>query len=149
MALRELLEQKRRKVITIDGGDTVEDAIDVMAAGKVSALVVLENQRPAGIFAARDLLRTYLTNRQRPFSQIRLNDAMTSRLLTATADDSITSTMAVMLREDIRHLPVVDSQGVVGMLTLKDLIEHRLSALDAEINHLRQYIEDLHDAVHD
>ena len=149
MAIRELLEQKGHPVITIDGGRTVDEALQLMAANKVSALVVLEHQRPVGMFAERDVLRTYLAHRQRPFSEVSMREAMTPRLVTASPDDNAASMLDAMLREDIRHLPVVENQSIVGMLTAKDLIEHRLGYLDAELDYLREYIADLHEAGRD
>jgi len=149
MAVRELLERKGRQVITIDGSHTVDEAVHLMAAKKVSALVVLENEQPVGIFAERDLLRTYLTYRQRPFAEIRLNEAMTPRLVTASPEDNAASTLEKMLRENIRHLPVIENQSIVGMLTVRDLIEYRLGYLDAEMDYLREYIADLHEAGRD
>ncbi|KPJ79055.1 MAG: hypothetical protein AMJ54_01030 [Deltaproteobacteria bacterium SG8_13] len=149
MAVRELLEKKGRKAITIDGGHTVEEAVHRMATHNVSALVVLENAQPVGMFAERDLLRTYLTHRQRPFSEIRLVEAMTPRLLVAAPQDDTASTLEMMLREGIRHLPVVENRSIVGMLTANDLIEHHLGFLDAEMGYLRDYIADLHEAGRD
>ena len=149
MALRKLLEQKGRQVVAIDGGHTVDEAVHLMAANKVGAVVVLENGEPVGIFAERDLLRTYLTCRQRPFSQVGLFEAMTPRLVTASPDDNAASALEMMLREDIRHLPVIEDRSIVGMLSARDLIEYRLGFLHAEMDSLREYIADLHEAGRD
>jgi IMP dehydrogenase len=115
----------------------------------VSALIVTENERPVGIFAERDVLRTYMRDKNADFAAVPLSEAMTNRLISAGNDDSIGTVMALMLQAGIRHLPVIENAEVVGMLTINDLVQYRLDSMDAELHHLKDYIADLHDAGHD
>lgn len=149
MIVRDLLEKKGRSVTTIDSRKSVDAAVDRMASAGVSALIVTENERPVGIFAERDLLRTYLRDKNTPFAQVPLAEAMTNRLISAGPEDSIGTVMALMLQAGIRHLPVIENDALVGMLTIDDLVQNRLDSLDAEVHHLKDYIADLHDAGHD
>jgi IMP dehydrogenase len=149
MKVRELLEKKGRPVVTIRSDKTVDDAVGLMAAEKASALIVLEKDHPVGIFAERDVLRAYLKNKSIAFAEIKLADAMTNKLIQAGPEDKVVAATQMMLKADIRHLPVIDDDRIIGMLTISDLVEHRLDALDAELRHLKDYIADLHDAGHD
>jgi IMP dehydrogenase len=149
MKVRELLEEKGRPVVTIHADQSVDDAIGLMAVEKASALIVLEKDKPVGIFAERDVLRAYLKDKNAAFAQIKLTDAMTNKLITAGPGDKVVSATHLMLKADIRHLPVIEDDRLIGMLTISDLVEHRLDALDAELRHLKEYIADLHDAGHD
>ena len=74
---------------------------------------------------------------------------MTDRLIAARPDDEVDSVIAIMVKADIRHLPVIEEKKIVGMLTLNDLIEQQLESLADEVHQLKDYIEDLHEAGRD
>ena len=146
MEVLALLKDKARTVLTIASNRTVDDAICLMASGNVSALLVTENDQPAGIFSERDVFHTYLRNKSTAFSEIILGNAMTRNLMVAEPEDAVTAVMARMIKADITHLPVMEEKRIVGMLTLKDLMEHQIEMLTDEIHQLKDYIADLHDA---
>ncbi|MGB5618777.1 MAG: CBS domain-containing protein, partial [Desulfobacterales bacterium] len=89
MVVSDLLKKIGRSVFSIESDRTVDDAINALTANKVSALIVTENTRPVGIFAERDVLRTYLRDKAKSFADVRLGDAMTATLITAKPDDKI------------------------------------------------------------
>ena len=146
MEVLALLKDKARTVLTIASNRTVGDAICLMASGNVSALLVTENDQPAGIFSEKDVFRAYLRNKATAFSEIILENAMTRNLMVAEPKDAITPVMARMIKADITHLPLIEEKKIVGMLTLKDLMEYRIGVLSDEIDQLKDYIADLHDA---
>jgi IMP dehydrogenase len=78
-----------------------------------------------------------------------LGEAMTAKLIVAQPDDLVSSAMAMMIKADIRHLPVVENQRIACMLTISDLVKHHVGELTAELHYLQDYITDLQDAVHD
>ena len=149
MEVRTLLGQKARPVHTITGNHTVEDAINLMTVNRVSALIITENDQPIGIFAERDVFRSYLRDRTAAFSRIKLKNAMTDKLIVAHPADGISSVTAMMMNADIRHIPVIEEKKIIGILTLNDLIGHQIDTLTEEIHHLRAYIHDLHEAGQD
>ena len=149
MKVHELLSQKARPVCTISSDQTVDDAINLMAAKKTAALIVTEADHPVGLFAERDVFRAHIKDKSAAFSEIRLKDAMTYKLVTAKAEDEVGSVMSIMIQADIKHMPVIKENKIVGILTLHDLIEHQIRMLTEELQHLREYIEALHDAVQD
>jgi len=146
MAVSDLLKKMGRSFFFMESDRTVDDAINALTVNKVSALIVTEKARPVGIFAERDVLRTYLRDKARSFADIRLGDAMTAPLITAKPDDKIDTAMNVMLKAGIGHLPVIENDKVIGLPTASDLVEYRLASLDSEVHHLKEYIADLHDA---
>ncbi len=149
MKVQELLQLKSRPVYTLSSDQTVDDAINLMTAKKTGALIVTEAGHPVGIFAERDVFRAHIKDKTAAFSDIRLKDAMTPKLLVAKAEDKISSVMSMMIQADIKHMPVIEENKIVGMLTLADLIEHQINMLTDELHHLRDYIEDLHHAGQD
>ena len=149
MEVLALLKDKARRVCTIACSQTVEDAICLMAGRKVSALLVTENDQPAGIFSEEDLIRSLLGNKTAAFSEIKLETAMTRNLLLAKPEDPITTVLDKMIAADINYLPVIEEKEIIGILTLKDMMKHQIDALIDEIHQLKEYIADLHEAGQD
>jgi CBS domain-containing protein len=149
MKVQDLLKEKNRAVLTIAGNRSVDDAVNLMAIKKAGALIVTENERPVGIFTERDVFRFYLADKTTPLSQTAVQDAMIAKRMAAKPEDEISAVLAVMTTDDIRHMPVVEDNNVIGILTLNDLIAHQIESLTDEIQQLREYIEDLHEAGRD
>ena len=149
MKVHELLQLKSRPVYTLSSDQSVDDAINLMTAKKTAALIITEADHPVGVFAERDVFRAHIRDKTAAFADIQLKDAMTSKLLMAKTDDEISSVMAIMIQADIKHMPVIEEDKIVGMLTLADLIENQINMLTDELHHLRDYIEDLHHAGQD
>ena len=147
--MHDLLREKGRPVYTMAGNQSVEDAVNLMSGKKVSALIVTENDQPIGIFAERDVFRYYLRDKTAVPAETALQNAMTGNLIAAAPEDDVGRVMAIMMKADIRHLPVMEANKLIGMLTLNDLIEHHIDSLAEEIHQLKDYIEDLHDAGRD
>lgn len=149
MKVQDLLTEKNRTVLTIAGNRSVDDAVNLMAIRKAGALIVTENDRPVGIFTERDVFRFYLADKTTPLSQTAVQDAMIPKRMAAKPEDEISAVLAVMTTDDIRHMPVVEDNNIIGILTLNDLIAHQIESLTDEIEQLRDYIEDLHEAGRD
>ena len=149
MEVLALLMDKARRLHTIASSQTVEDAIGLMANVKGSALLVTENDQPAGIFSERDVFKSLLKDKSAAFSEIKLKNAMTRNLLLAEPKDPIMAVLDKMVEADITHLPVIEEKKIVGMLTLKDLMKHQIDSLTDEIHQLKDYIADLHEAGQD
>ena len=143
------MKEKNRAVLTIAGNRSVDDAVNLMAIKKAGALIVTENERPVGIFTERDVFRFYLADKTTPLSQTAVQDAMIAKRMAAKLEDEISAVLAVMTTDDIRHMPVVEDNYIIGILTLNDLIAHQIESLTDEIQQLREYIEDLHEAGRD
>src|SRR5512139_1554967 len=140
MKVKQLLGSKGREVVTSDADNTVEDAIRSMQGRNISALLVTERGRPVGIFTERDVLRCYLATGGKRFSEIPLREAMTVNLVVAELEDDLADVMAVMNDRNIRHLPVVDKGALIGMLSVRDVIQSQVQKLTSEIHYLKDYI---------
>ena len=140
MKVKQLLGSKGREVVTSEADNTVEDAIRSMQGRNISALLVTERGRPAGIFTERDVLRCYLGAGGRLFAEIPLREVMTTNLVVAELDDDLADIMAVMTDRNIRHLPVVEKGALIGMLSVRDVIQSQVQKLTSEIHYLKDYI---------
>jgi IMP dehydrogenase len=149
MKVNELLKLKSRPVYTLSSDQSVDDAINLMTAKNTGALIITEADHPVGVFAESDVFRAHIRDKTAAFTDIPLKDAMTSKLLVAKTDDETSSVMSMMIQADVKHMPVIEENKIVGMLTLADLIEHQINMLTDELHHLRDYIEDLHQAGQD
>ncbi len=144
-----LLKDNARRVYTIASSETVEDAIALMADRKVSALLVTENAQPTGIFSEKDLVKCLLEKNSASFSETKLQNAMTRKLLLADIRDPITTILNKMISADITHLSLIEEKKIIGILTVADLMKHQIDALIDEIHYLKDYIADLHEAGQD
>ena len=144
-----ILKQKSRPVYTVAINKSVDDAINLMAAEKVSALIVTDKGQPVGIFSERDVFRYYLLDAKNAFSDIEIKSAMTGRLISAESTDDISDLITVMIKSDLEHLAVIEDHQILGLLTLKDLVEFQIESLTDEIHQLKDYIDDLHEAGQD
>jgi len=140
MKVRQLLGSKGREVVTSEAENSVEDAIRSMQGRNISALVVADHGKPVGIFTERDVLRCYVTTGGKSFKEVPLRDAMTANLVVAELDDDLNEIMAVMTDRNIRHLPVVDRGALIGMLSIRDVIQSQVQKLTSEIHYLKDYI---------
>ena len=144
-----ILKQKSSPVYTVTINKSVDDAINLMAAEKVSALIVTDKGQPVGIFSERDVFRYHLLDTKSAFSDIEIKSAMTGRLISAESTDDISDLITVMIKSDLEHLAVIEDNNILGLLELKDLVEFQIESLTDEIHQLKDYIDDLHEAGQD
>lgn len=140
MNVKDLLDAKGKDVVSIDAGSSVEDAIRVMNSRKISAMMVTDHSKSVGIFTERDVVKCYLTHEGKGFKEIMLKDIMTTDLIVAQMDDDLNNIMSVMVEKNIRHLPVVNDGNVIGMLSIRDVIQTQVGKLTSEIHYLKDYI---------
>ena len=140
MKVKQLLGSKGREVVTTEAENTVEDAIRSMQGRNISALLVADHGKPVGIFTERDVLRCYIAAGGRSFAEIPLREAMTANLVVAELEDDLNDIMAVMTDRNIRHLPVVEKGALIGMLSVRDVIQSQVQKLTSEIHYLKDYI---------
>ena len=149
MDVAAILKTKSCPVYTVLVDQTVDDAIHLMDAKKVEALIVVDAQRPVGIFTRRDVFQYYLLSGKEALSDVKLKRAMTDQLVSAESGDDIADIIAMMIKSDLDHLPVIEDDNILGLLALKDLVKIQLESLTGEIHHLNDYIDDLHEAGQD
>ena len=134
-----LLGAKGADVFGIAPDATVYDAISLMAERNVGAVIVLEDRSLVGIVSERDYARKIIlldrSSRETPVSEI-----MTSRVETVSPSDSIDRCMELMTDGRFRHLPVVDDDVVVGVVSIGDVVKAVIERQQALIGDLERYI---------
>jgi len=134
-----VLDTKGRDVLSIAPNASVYDAIDMMASKQVGALLVTDAGTPVGIISERDYARkVILKGRSSRDTQIR--DIMTPRVIFAQPDMTVKEGLALMTDKRIRHLPVMDENKVVGMVSLGDLVKSIIADQQFTIEQLERYI---------
>lgn len=125
---------------TITTDSTVLEAVEIMAEHAVGAVAVVHDGNLLGIFTERDvMLRVVL--RQRSPRDIRVGEVMTSPVEVITDESPEEAALVQMVERHVRHLPVVNAAGnLQGMLSIRNLLEHRVDELARELHSLDQYL---------
>jgi len=137
--LRAVIEEKGGKVHSIAPTATVVEAVDVMNAAGVGALMVLDSDLPVGIISERDLLRRVVGKRLDP-ETAKVADVMTRDLVVIRPDVDVEDAMAVVSEKRVRHLPVVENGKLVGVVSSGDLTRWATRDRDVQIKQLIDFI---------
>ena len=138
--LGQLLDHKGHEVHAVAAGASVIDAIRSMAENHVGALVVMDGSRLAGIVSERDYARkVVLQGRSSATTAVR--EIMSSPVVTATPADTVDHAMRLMTDRRIRHLPVLQGDKVVGVVSIGDLVRSIIDAQRSTIEALQSYIQ--------
>ncbi len=137
--LKMLLDGKGHDVWSLHPDDTVLDAIKVLAEKDIGALIVIKDDKPVGIFSERDYARNvYLKGKSSPETPVR--DVMASPVICVGLDRSVNECMALMTEKRIRHLPVMDGDELIGMVSIGDLVKSVIAEQQFTIEQLEHYI---------
>jgi CBS domain-containing protein len=139
ISIRQLLEEKGDKIHSISPDVTVYEAIELMAELGIGALLVTENENIVGIFSERDYTRKIVL-KNRSSRETAVREIMTENVICMTTDQNIEDCMATMSKHHIRHLPVVEGDKPVGMLSVMDVMRTILSEKEFIISQLENYI---------
>lgn len=137
--VRQLLETKSPEVYSIGPDAPVIDAIRLMAERRIGALLVMEGARLAGILSERDYARKIVLQ-GRSSKDTPVRDIMTTQVVTVGPHDTTDQCMQLMTESRIRHLPVLENHGVVGVVSIGDLVKAVIEAQRQELDHLQRYI---------
>jgi len=138
-SLKQLLEAKGREVYTIEPGARVFDALKMMADKGVGALMVTEGGRIAGVISERDYARKVILH-GKSSHELQVRDIMTSKVITVHPGQSVEECMALMTEKRIRHLPVIEGERLIGVLSIGDLVKEVIAAQQQTIAQLESYI---------
>ena len=134
-----VLKLKGGQIWSVAPTATVFEAIEMMSAKGVGALLVLAGGRLAGIISERDYARKVILH-DRSSKQTQVHEIMTTPVVTVTPLHSVEECMRTMTENRVRHLPVVDRDKVVGVISIGDLVNWIISAHEETIGHLQSYI---------
>ncbi len=134
-----LLDTKGHEVLSIGPNESVYHAIRVMAEHNVGSLIVLDGGLLVGIVTERHYARNvFLKGRSSPKTKV--GDIMSTRVVCAVPEQTVEEAMAVMTEKGVRHLPVLDGQDVVGIISIGDLVKSIIEGQQFVIDQLERYI---------
>ena len=135
----QILEEKGQDVLQIEADASVFEAVRLMVEANVGSLLVTERGEITGIITERDYLRR-VTVEGRTDKETSVREVMSSPLVVVTPQTSINECMALMTDRGIRHLPVADRRGVVGIVSIGDVVKFKSEQQGFEIKFLHEYI---------
>ncbi len=136
---RHLLEEKGYEIHSVRPDATVFEAITLMAEKGIGALLVMENEQLVGIFSERDYTRKVIL-KNRSSRETAVREIMTSKVISIAPEQTIEECMELMSRNNIRHLPVVENNKAVGVLSIMDVMRNILLQKEFIISQLENYI---------
>ncbi|HVJ20381.1 MAG TPA: CBS domain-containing protein [Polyangiaceae bacterium] len=136
----EVLSDKGSHVFTIDPHSTVFDAIAQMVRAGVGALIVLEEDAVLGIITERDYLRKVAIE-GRTSRTTMVHEIMSSPVVAVRPGDGLDDCLALMTERRVRHLPVIDDGILIGLVSIGDLVKHKVVDQQGEIDRLFDYIQ--------
>jgi len=138
--VRDLLKVKHSETnFSVSADDTVLKALEVMGKANVSALLVTEGDKIVGIFTERDYTRKGELQ-GRIAKDTKVKELMTEQMVTVTPEMSMDKCIGLMLKYRIRHLPVIVNDHLVGLVSMRDVVEIVLSDKESTIKGLENYI---------
>ena len=141
MIVKAILSAKGGDVISIDPTATLDTAVKTLAEHKIGALLVLgTDRRVIGILSERDIVRA-LAARGAGVLAEPLAQVMTRKVVTCSESDSVGVLMERMTTGKFRHLPVIEDDRVIGVVSIGDVVKHRLQEIEQESAALRDYIQ--------
>jgi CBS domain-containing protein len=138
-SVKDLLARKEGDLLVTSATTTVIDAAEQMNARGTGSVLVMEDGKLIGIFTERDLMRRVVAVHRNADSTT-LRDVMTTALVTCTPDATTSDCGALMSERRIRHLPVIDGDKVLGVITTGDLLAHELREKEATIQQLEAFV---------
>ncbi len=137
--IRELLNSKGSEIFSVQRDATVFEALRLMAEKRIGALIVLDGEKLAGILSERDYARKVILE-GRASSDTKVSEIMTSRVVCAQPSQRIDECLGVMTDKRVRHLPIMDSKQLVGMVSIGDLVKAIIADQQFQIEQMEQYI---------
>jgi len=140
MLVRDVLESKGGRIVTIDCEATVTEAIAKLVQNNIGSLPVLDHEEHLiGIFSERDVLRL-IHNRGEGFGRLRMSDVMTRDPVTCNLDDDVDDVMGKMSERHIAKVPVTNGAQLVGVVSVGDVVKAVHDKVNTENQHLISYI---------
>ncbi len=137
--VRKILDKKGRDVWSIEPTASVFEALKLLAEKRIGALPVIADGKLVGMFSERDYARKVilkgLSSRRTP-----VRDIMVETVFTVTLDESVADCMQLMTERRVRHLPVLEGDTTVGVISIGDLVNWIISAQEETIHYLEDYI---------
>ena len=141
MIVKSIIDAKGHDVLTIEPGASLDTAAKLLSERRIGALVVLgAEQHVVGIVSERDIVRA-IAERGIAALQEQVSQVMTRKVVTCTMDETIPSIMERMTSGKFRHVPVIEHGKLGGIVSIGDVVKHRIVEIEQESAALRDYIQ--------
>ncbi|NIA26692.1 MAG: CBS domain-containing protein [Desulfobulbaceae bacterium] len=137
--IKHLLDKNGQGIVSLGPDATVLEALTLMADKTIGSLVIMEGDELLGIVTERDYARKVIIKGRASRTTL-VSEIMTTGVFTASSMESVNDCMALMTKKRIRHLPVVEDNRIIGMISIRDLVDAIMSDQQEEIEQLGQYI---------
>ena len=134
-----VLGQKNREIFSVTPDTCVDDAVKMMDEKNVGALLVMKGSKLVGMLSERDYARKVML-RGKKSAETKVADIMSTNLSVTHPNEGVEECLRVMTDKRIRHLPVLENDKVIGVISIGDLVKHVISCQSATIAHLESYI---------
>ncbi len=140
MHVSEILKNKGTDVVTKRPGDSLLSIARLLSAKGIGAIVIRDERGAVvGIISERDIINAVAINGERAL-EMPVSDVMTRDVISCTTDDTITGVMKTMTTRRVRHVPVIEDGDLKGMVSIGDVVKHRLDESELEARVLRDYV---------
>ena len=140
MTIAAILQNKGAEVLTVEADTLVRDAVELLAERKIGALPVVKGSAVAGIMSERDVIYCLRTDGAAvldwPVERI-----MTAPAITVERDHQVMGALSLMTKRRIRHLPVVEGDRIIGIVSIGDLVKYRMDKIEQEAAQMLSYIQ--------
>ncbi len=140
MTVRSILNTKGHHVVSVEPGAKLSTAIRLLTERKIGAVLVMSQTRIEGILSERDIVRV-LGERGASVLDEPVSNAMTRRVISCRETDTVAEIMEMMTSGKFRHLPVVENNKLVGLISIGDVVKWRVQEYENEQEALRTYIK--------
>jgi CBS domain-containing protein len=140
MTVRAILDSKGHHILNVEPDARLSAAIKILAERRIGAVLVMSNQRMEGILSERDIVRV-LGERGAAVLDEPVRDVMTRKVISCKQSDTVGAIMEMMTSGKFRHLPVVEDDKVVGLISIGDIVKWRVREYESEQEALRDYIK--------
>ncbi len=140
MTVRAILDTKGHQIVSVEPDAKLSAAVRMLAERKIGAVLVMSKGRIEGILSERDIVRV-LGERGAAALDERVNDVMTRKVVSCRQSDTVSAIMEMMTLGKFRHLPVLENERVVGLISIGDVVKWRVREYEMEQEALRDYIK--------
>ncbi len=144
MLVKTLLESKPREIVSAKPSTTVDQAMDLLIKNNIGCLPVIDDSgQLTGIVSDKDIFKK-IHKTGGDYHSLTVKDVMTTELIIGLPDDDITYIAGIMDKNWIRHVPIVEAEEVVGLISLRDIIRSQTNNTEIENRYLNMYMDMLH-----
>jgi CBS domain-containing protein len=140
MTVRAILDTKGHNILSVEPQAKLSAAVKLLGERKIGAVLVMSNGQIEGILSERDIVRV-LSERGAGVLDAPVSEVMTRKVVSCRQNDTVAAIMEMMTNGKFRHLPVVEDERLVGMISIGDVVKWRVQEYENEQEALRQYIK--------